>query len=495
MKVLPTNNWLCVLIISFGVLTPIDTTCAANPVFHPQDPRPLTEKAHQLTAKALDNVFHGDYDSAISFYEAALEEVPGDQGIMIALSHTQYEREKRSGLIKPQPNSKAAILLDALQSGRGDWHASIRYLEDAIRDEQDEHKLMATRDALVEIEGIWDNQKIGFLESFFDEIDEHANAKILRIAFKQLDEGYFDDAISSFEGALKLNPADRRIREMLAYISGLQYNRYENIRTWVENQKSLHGKFRADALQREKDALYALTQSQKALRLSQEYEDAEAASISKRAIDMAQQAITMARAMLSWADARIEAVKSAQSAESKGSSGAASRVKGDVRIKRNQGWVSFDANKPLMPGDQIRTGEESSAELILVDGSTLNLGANSSIMLAPHQRKTSVYEKISGVIRAQISCVRRFGMPCRRLCYRINNNLACVRGTELEIVADKGGAATITVLNGSIEIVNELDNNPIEINPGQQVNISIIGRVESVSSVDISTMERWWERP
>lgn len=480
--------------LSFGVLTPIDVTCAPNSVFRPQDPRPLTEKAHQLTVKALDSIaFHGDYDSAIVFYEAALEEMPGDQGIMIVLARTQYEREKQSGLIKPQPNSKAAILLDALQSGRGDWHSSIRYLEEAIRDEQDEDRLMATRDALVEIEGIWDIQKIGILESFFDEIDEHPNAKILRIAFKQLDEGYFDDAMSSFEGALRLNPGDRRIKEMMAYVSGLQYNRYENLRIWVENQKSLNGKFRADALQREKDALYALAQSQKALRLSQEYEDSEAASISQKAIDLAQQAIAMARAMLSGADARYEAAKNAQSV--KGSSGAASRVKGDVRIKRNQGWISFDANKPLMPGDQIRTGEESSAELILVDGSTINLGANSSIMVAAQHRKTSIYEKISGVIRAQIACVRQYGMPCRKLCYRVSTNVVCVRGTELEIVVDTGGAAIITVLKGSIEIVKETGEEPVEISAGQQVNISISGRVKSVSSVDISTMERWWEQP
>lgn len=492
MKVLRYNNWLFVLMLFFGAFTPITTFTAPNSVVRSQDPSPLTAKAHELTAKALDSVaLRGDYDSAIRFYEAALEEMPDDQGILIALSRTKYESEKQSGLIKPQPDSKAAILLDALQFGRGDWHESIRYLEDAMRDEQDADRLMATRDALVEIEGIWDVQKIGSLR-YFD--GQHANAELLNIAFQQMNDGYFDDAISSLSGALKLNPRDIRIREAIAYVSGLQYNRYENLLSWAENQKSLNGKFRVNAILREKEALHALAQSQKALKLSREYEDSEAISISKRAIDMAQQAIAMARTMLTWADARISAVKNLQSS-SGGSFGAASRVKGDVRIRHNKSWTTFNTSTPILPGDHLQTGEESAAELILTDGSTVSLDANSSIEIASRHRSSSIYSRIRGTIRAQINCVRRFGIPCRRLCYRINLNLACVRGTELEITTEKGGAVKITVLNGRIEVVNEINGNTSEISLGQRITISTSGEVESVSSVDTSTIERWWEQP
>jgi ferric-dicitrate binding protein FerR (iron transport regulator) len=457
----------------------------------------LSDKAHALTAKALDSIaLRGDYDTAIRYYEAALKEMPNDRGILIALSHAEYEREKRLGLIKPASNAKAAILLDALQSGKGDWQASIRYLENAILEEQDKDRLMATRDALVEIRGIYEDdlfEKNLARNLLTEGTWEEATVESLRDAFRNLEKGYFDKAMNRLEWALKINPGDARIREIIAYVSGLQYSRFESLNAWAENQRRLNGKLRGEALQRKKEAMHALAQSQKALNLSRELQDVEAESISRQAVDIAKQALSKANAMLARAEARLSAVKKAYDAAASGAAGLASRLKGDIRIRAENSWKRFDANVALRPGDELRTGKESSAELILTDGSTLNMDANSSIRLGQPQRKKSLYEKIKGQIRTEVTCIRKFGLPCRRVCYRINTQAACVRGTELEIKAPVGKAAVITVINGMVEIGDQKEGEQIKVGKGQRIVITTKGELKEHVAIEPDSINRWWE--
>ncbi len=456
----------------------------------------LTDKAHALVGKAVESVlFRGNYEAAIRYYEEALKEMPNDRGILIALSHTKYQREKQLGLIKPKPNPKAAILLDALEYGKGDWKTSIRYLEDAMFDEQDKGRLMATRDAFLEIKGIYGDVQFEqeAMEMLYGYKREDATVRLIRNAFNDLDKGYFDEAMENFKGALKLNPGDTRIREMIAYVGGLQFNRFESLNTWAENQRGINGKLRNEALQRKEEAMHALAQSQEALNLSRELDDAEATSISQQAIDIAKQALNRANAMLAGADARLAAVKKAYNSVSKGAAGVANRLKGELRIKTSQGWETFDVNEPLKPGDELRTGKESSAELLLTDGSTLNMDANTSIKLGQSHRKKSFYERIQGRIRTEIACVRKFGLPCKRVCYRINTRLACVRGTELEITTPPGGPAVITVMDGVLEIGDQKEGEQIKVGKGKLVVITTEGEVKKPAALKLDSIKRWWE--
>jgi len=457
--------------------------------------KPLTKKAAKLTSLAINDFASGDYDASISYFEAALNEMPNDRDILIVLNLVKYEKEKSQGLIKPSPNSKAVILLDALQAGRGDWQASIRHLENALLDEQDKDRLVATRDALVELKGIYEDEQ--FLQDSLDLLigynRKDATARLLREAFNNLEKGYFNEAMEGFKGALKLDPGDANIREMIAYVGGLQFSRYEKLSTWAENQKTLNGNLKTEALQREADAIQALAQSQEALRLSIEYDDTNAVLISRQAISIAQQALTKARSMLVWAGARMKATKKTRAAATNSGTGFASRLRGNVRIKNKQGSKTFDANTALKPGDEIRTGKNGFAELVMSDGSRINLDANTSFRIGDPNRKRSLYEKIIGRIHTQFNCIQRNKRPCRQICYRISNVNLCIRGTGFEIKARKDGPATLTIMDGLVEIIPDKGSKTVEVFAGQQVIISKDGKVVSSSLFDMLEFQSWWE--
>lgn len=457
--------------------------------------KPLTDKAHGLVGKALDSIkFRGDYEAAIRYYKEALKEMPNDRGILICLSHTEYQRDKQKGLLKAEPNPKVAILLGALQHGKGNWKASIRYLEDALAVEKDKDRLMAIRDALITIKGIYDDIQSGqeLMDALYGwrEIDTRL---ALQYGFKRLNEGDYDGALKSFQAALRMNPDDQSIRDMISYAEGQRYLQYERLSSWMESQQGINEQLKAEARQRKVEALQALKQSQDALRLSRELKDTEAASISQRAIEIAGKALEKAQALMAWADARLEAVKKARSLGSKGKRGVASRVRGDVRIKTPQGWKPFDANATVNPGDELRTGPDGFAELMFTDGSTLDMDANTKIKVGKPERKKSIYENIKGRIRAEFNCAVKFRMPCRLVCYRSPTTDICIRGTELEITAPIDGPQTITVMDGFVEIIDKKSGKKIKVGKGEKVVITAEGDVKSPITIELQAIKRWWE--
>ena len=316
---------------------------------------------------------------------------------------------------------------------------------------------------------------------------------VLQSGIRCLDDGDYDLALKSFQAALRMNPDDQSIRDMISYTEGQQYLQYVRMKSWMESQQGINEQLKAEALQREKEALQALKQSQDALRLSRELDDAEATSISQQAIDISRQALSKARAMLAWADARLEAVKKARSLGSKAKRGVASRVRGDVRIKTPQGWKPFDANATVNPGDELRTGPDGFAELMFKDGSTLDMDANTTIKVGKPEREKSIYENIKGRIRAEFNCAVKFRMPCRLVCYRLSMTDVCIRGTELEIAAPIDGPQTITVMDGFVEIIDKKSGKKIKVGKGKQVEISADGAVKGPVPVELRSIKRWWE--
>lgn len=453
----------------------------------------LTDKAHNLTVKAIKSGIRGDYEAAIRYYKAALKVRPNDRGIQISLGHVMYLRDKQKGDIKPNP--KVAILLDALQHGKGDWKTSIRYLEDALAVENNKDRLMAVRDALNTTKGIYDDIQFGqeLMDSLYQDKREIGTRLALQAGFRCLDEHDFGGAVKSFQVALQENPDDQSIRDMISYAEGQQYLQYERLKGWAENQQTINGQLKAKALQREKEAQQALKQSQKALRLSRELNDTEAASISQRAISIARQALDKAHAMLAWAEARLAAAEKARSLGSKGRRGVASRVKGDVRIKTPQGWKPFDANATVNPGDELRTGPDGFAELMFTDGSTLDMDANTTIKVGKPEREKSIYEEIKGRVRAEFNCAVKFGMPCRQVCYRSPTTDVCIRGTELEITAPIDGPTTVTVMDGVLELTDQNSGKKIKVGKGEQVVITTEGAIKGPVPIDLRSIKRWWE--
>ena len=116
-----------------------------------------------MTVKGIHSVSKGDYEAAIRYYKAALKARPNDRGIQMALGQVFYLKDKQEGRIKPNP--KVEVLLDALEHGKGDWEASIRYLENVLKADpfetgtrlstKDRNRALAIRDALNYTKGLY----------------------------------------------------------------------------------------------------------------------------------------------------------------------------------------------------------------------------------------------------------------------------------------------------------------------------------------------------
>ena len=197
------------------------------------EPEPSPDDlAHALTSKALLAGMRGDDEAAIGYYRAALKHKPNDRGIQLALGHALYIRDKDKKL---KTSLKTEFVLDALQQGQGDWEASIIYLKAALEKETDKEKMLAVREALGYVKGLYAYQQYheakeqeeltAELEELMDEIlgsSPGAASLYLREGFKKLETGDFDAAISSFKSAQDFGGNSFGIRDIHSYAEGLR---------------------------------------------------------------------------------------------------------------------------------------------------------------------------------------------------------------------------------------------------------------------------------
>ena len=455
------------------------------------------DQAHELTVKALHSFMTGDYDGAINYYRAALKFRPDDESIQICIGRILYLKDKQKGI---KPNPKVEILLDSLQAGKDNWEASIGYLKGALAVERDKQKSQAIRDALSELQGIYAQAqyeearvlKDGELASLLAGDPRDEVTPLLRNGFKSLEQGNYEGAIQNFRNALNLSPEDPRLREILNHTEGLLFAQQESQRRWAEDLKDKLSWLGKEAMNRWVEARSALEKAQKALKLSEELQDKEAATISQNAINIAQEAVAKAQALLLRLQARLEAVKKTLNFGPKDRLGAASIVKGSVSRKSETGWVDLDSNTPLSSGDEIRTGPKGFAELILIDGGTIQIGPDSTMKLIKITRGQSFYEMLKGRLHAEMSCLKATQKPCREVQIRPGVAVA-VRGTEFDIDAPLNGPVTVTVVEGLLEITDKGKGRETKVQAGDNVVITARGEIGEPTRTDIRSMKRWWE--
>lgn len=151
------------------------------------------------------------------------------------------------------------------------------------------------------------------------------------------------------------------------------------------------------------------------------------------------------------------------------------------------------AMPPLKAGDQINTGSNSAAELIFTDGSITDLGPNTTFKVIEPGEEKSVYEVIKGKIHAQYLCIKQKHMLCRQLTYRSPAGIAVsIRGTEFEMEIAPEGAATITVVDGIVEVSGKNSDKVTKAEGGEKIVITEKG-IEGPFTVDFGSSGRWWE--
>ena len=67
-----------------------------------------------------------------------------------------------------------------------------------------------------------------------------------------------------------------------------------------------------------------------------------------------------------------------------------------------------------------------------------------------------------------------------------------ILGTDFDIRVQEDGPATVTVLEGMVEIVDDLGPKVIA-KASQQVVVTAEGRTQPAVSIDLSRFRRWWK--
>lgn len=144
-----------------------------------------------------------------------------------------------------------------------------------------------------------------------------------------------------------------------------------------------------------------------------------------------------------------------------------SSIKGTVQYKGQDGkWHNYE-DVPYMVSKEIRTGQDSSADIIFPDGARLHLGPLTNLVLGEEFRLNEgkvhfeipvwyedIYEKVKGF--------KGF--------WKINTNVvrSGVRGTEFDLEAEESGLSHLTMYDGKMDLSVEKE-------------------------VDLGKVNRWWE--
>lgn len=115
----------------------------------------------------------------------------------------------------------------------------------------------------------------------------------------------------------------------------------------------------------------------------------------------------------------------------------------DARFSGNADWRPLARNDLLCPGDSIRVGQRSRADISLLDQSVLRLNAGSAITVeAPKARSTGVVDLLRGAVHF-------FSRGARSLEVKTPFTIAGVRGTEF-LVSLEPQQTLLTVFEGQV---------------------------------------------
>ena len=121
-------------------------------------------------------------------------------------------------------------------------------------------------------------------------------------------------------------------------------------------------------------------------------------------------------------------------------------IQGTVEVARagQTQWTRGVLNQILHPGDQVRTGERSRAEVYLAGGMSIKKGEFSTVEVPPSARvtfKRGIFE----IFHRDRNRNSEYTLP---------GATAAVRGTDFLVAVAEGGHAELTVLDGEVVLHN-----------------------------------------
>lgn len=142
--------------------------------------------------------------------------------------------------------------------------------------------------------------------------------------------------------------------------------------------------------------------------------------------------------------------------------------KGETRPSTKLDWLPAKIKQQLDAGSFVRTGDLSQMALLLKDQTQLRLNQNSMLQIKEVSLAgaPTKLEMIQG--RAWTQSKRKVVSATREPVVTIQtpSATAAIRGTDWELVVDKDGVSTLTVLSGEVEFYNEQGR--LSVRPNEQ---------------------------
>jgi hypothetical protein len=146
-------------------------------------------------------------------------------------------------------------------------------------------------------------------------------------------------------------------------------------------------------------------------------------------------------------------------------------TEGDVFVMKagTDNWIEAQVGMSLEPGDSVKTGDNSSAEITFFESSTIELQAGTEIEIASldiSKETGSTTITLKQTIGNTISRVTKLLDPASRYEVETPAGVVAVRGSAVQIYVTEDGTTVTTCLEGNIWAVGE--GVELQITEGQQ---------------------------
>jgi len=119
----------------------------------------------------------------------------------------------------------------------------------------------------------------------------------------------------------------------------------------------------------------------------------------------------------------------------------------EVRVSQTEAWQPLEKPASLAEGNEVKTGPESTADVLLSDGSKLSLSSKAEFAVESTKTVETAFKLGLGKMKAYFA-----GAFAGRMKVRTPTAVAAVRGTEFELSAGQDGRTQVTVDEGHLEV-------------------------------------------
>jgi len=163
-------------------------------------------------------------------------------------------------------------------------------------------------------------------------------------------------------------------------------------------------------------------------------------------------------------------------------------TEGDVFVMKagTDNWIEAQVGMSLEAGDNVKTGDNSSAEITFFEGSTIELQAGTQIEIASLDISTETGSTtiiLEQTIGNTISRVTKILDPASRYEVETPAGVVAVRGSAVQIYVTEDGTTWTTCLEGNIWAISEgvelqiTEGQQCIIRPGQQPELIYLDKI------------------